>query len=117
MAAQLQEGPTNRTEEGLDGLKPPSVSASVQLPTPLSRLLEAASIDAVILFLEDVPTFDSASYYWPLISRVLKRGGVVLIVGESTKIERAVRQKPPSFSKFPSAEHKKGWEAVAFRYD
>jgi len=117
VAAQLQEGPTNRTEEGLDGLKPPSVSASVQLPTPLSRLLEAASIDAVILFLEDIPTFDSASYYWPLISRVLKRGGVALIVGESTKIERAVRQKPPSFSKFPSAEHKKGWKAVAFRYD
>ena len=117
VAAQSQEVPTNETEERLDRLSPSSVSTSLQPSMSLPRPLDAASIDAVILFLEDVPTFDSACYYWPLISRVLKRGGVVLIVGESTKTERAVRQKPPGFSKYPFVERKKGWEAVAFRYD
>lgn len=73
------------------------------------------SIDAVVLFPEDIPKFDSAGYYWPLLSRVLKRGAVAVIASNATSIERFVRQKPLGFSKLPQSERKKGWEAIAFR--
>ncbi len=79
--------------------------------------LEPASIDAIILFLEDVPRFDIAAYYWPLILRVLKRGGAVVIAGESTQIERAARQRPSGFSKSHFSEYRKGWGAISFRRD
>jgi 16S rRNA G1207 methylase RsmC len=79
------------------------------------EVLAPFSIDAAILFPEDIPKFDSASYYWPLLSRVLKRGAVAVIASNATYIERFVRQKPSGFSKLPQGEHKKGWEAVAFR--
>lgn len=79
------------------------------------EVLAPFSIDAAILFPEDIPKFDSASYYWPLLSRVLKRGAAIVIASSATYIERFVRQKPSGFSKLPQAEHKKGWEAVAFR--
>lgn len=78
------------------------------------EVLAPFSIDAAILFPEDIPKFDSASYYWPLLSRVLKRGAVAVIASNATYIERFVRQKPSGFSKLPQGEHKKGWEAVAF---
>lgn len=79
--------------------------------------LAPASTDAIILFLEDIPKFDIAAYYWPLISKVLKRGGAVVITAESTQTERVARQKPSGFSKSPFAEHKKGWDAIAFLRD
>jgi len=117
--AGVQEGQmsTNGVEERLDGGGVSSGAAPVVIATSTRGPLEAASIDAVVLFLEDIPAFDVAAYYWPLISKVVKRGGAALIVGESTKTERAMRQKPPGFSKCPFVERRKGWEAVAFRRD
>ncbi len=115
--AQEWKMPTNGAEERLDDGGGSSWAASVVIATSTRGPLEAASIDAVVLFLEDIPAFDVAAYYWPLISKVVKRGGAALIVGESTKAERAVRQKPPGFSKYPFVERRKGWEAVAFRRD
>jgi len=79
------------------------------------EVLAPFSIDAAILFPEDIPKFDSASYYWPLLSRALKRGAVAVIASSATYIGRFVRQKPSGFSKLPQGEHRKGWEAVAFR--
>ncbi len=79
--------------------------------------LGAYSIDAIFLFLEDIPRFDISSRYWPLTERCLKRGGLCIFVAESTLIDRAARQKPSGFSRVPHSERKKGWEAVAFRRD
>lgn len=111
-----EQRPTNESEARLDGGGAPG-AASAASAAPRHGPLEPASIDAAILFLEDIPGFDVAAYYWPLVSKVLKRGGALVVAGESTQTERAAHQKPPGFSKSPFAEHKKGWEAIAFRRD
>jgi len=108
-----EQRPTNESEARLDGGGAPGAASAAPRRGPL----EPASIDAAILFLEDIPGFDVAAYYWPLVSKVLKRGGALVVAGESTQTERAVHQNPPGFSKSPFAEHKKGWESIAFRRD
>lgn len=80
-------------------------------------LLADSSIDAVFLFAEDIPNFDGAAFSWSFASKVLKRGGVMVVVAKSTQIERFIRQKPQGFSKSPFTERKKGWEAIAFELE
>lgn len=79
--------------------------------------IEDHSIDAVFLFLEEIPRYDGSARQWALAANALKRGAVVIVVGDSKQIDRFTRQKPSGFSRVPHSERKKGWEALAFRFD
>ncbi len=116
----LERGrPNGRPIKVVLSLEPPFYPKNVSSEgesAPLYKL-EPHSVDAAMLFLEDIPRFDTSSRYWPLAERTLKRGGALIIVAESTQIDRAARQRPSGFSRIPYSERKKGWEAVAFRRD
>lgn len=79
--------------------------------------VEDWSVDAILITLEEIPGFDNAEYYWPLVESVLKRGGVFIVAGTSNQIERIARQKLSGFSRLHGSERKKGWESIAFRRD
>jgi len=79
--------------------------------------VEDWSVDAVLIFLEEIPGFDHADYYWPLVANALKRGGVFIVAGTSNQTERIARQKLSGFSSLHASERKKGWESIAFRRD